>query len=142
MQPYILPAVAIAAPWLTSRIIKFILDARSNEKKTSLDYIFHDGGMPSNHTALVMGLTTTAFLETGFSLMFMAVGVFAFIVAHDAMKIRYEAGRHAALLNEIYSKKKGFEKLNTRLGHTFNEVFIGGLIGVIMPIIIYSLAAV
>jgi uncharacterized protein len=137
----ILPLVAITAPWVASRIVKLIIDSKSGSAKASTDYIFKDGGMPSNHTALVFGLATTILLEDGISLLFMASAILAFIVAHDAMKIRREAGKHATLLNELFSRRKSFEKLNERLGHNFKEVLAGAALGIALPAVIYILAA-
>ncbi|XP_047082512.1 uncharacterized protein LOC124693100 [Lolium rigidum] len=62
------------------------------------------GGMPSTHSAAVVAVTTSLALERGFadSIFGMSV-VFASIVMYDAQGVRREVGKHARLLNKLWT---------------------------------------
>jgi uncharacterized protein len=135
----LLPFAAIAAAWITSRLIKFFLDIKSG-KAVRMHSLVWDGGMPSNHAAMVSGLATTALLETGLGFEFLISLVLAFIVCHDAVKLRNQAGMHAMLLNKMNLKTKDYVRLEERLGHSMVQVMVGVLIGVVVPLIVYRLA--
>ncbi len=67
------------------------------------------GGMPSSHSASVTGLTTSIAYETGLnSPIFAVAAMFSFIVMYDASGVRYQAGQHAAILNQL---RKDFQTL-------------------------------
>lgn len=65
------------------------------------------GGMPSTHSAAVVAVTTSLGLERGFadSIFGMSV-VFAAIVMYDAQGVRREVGKHARLLNKLWTLKE------------------------------------
>ena len=113
------------------------------------------GGMPSSHTASVAGLTTAIAYEAGLdSPLFAVSAMFSFIVMYDASGVRFQAGKHAAILNELrkdvhtlirdmkdWPKKRNDEKLEelkTLLGHKRSEVFFGALTGIFIAIITYQ----
>lgn len=113
------------------------------------------GGMPSSHSAAVTSLALSIGFETGFSSPIFAVAaMFASIVMYDASHVRFEAGQHAAILNEIrhdlqlfykeikrwpeMNDQEKIEDLKTLLGHKKSEVFIGGLSGILLAVIVYS----
>ncbi len=67
------------------------------------------GGMPSSHSASVTGLTTSIAYEAGLnSPVFAVAAMFSFIVMYDASGVRYQAGQHAVVLNQL---RKDFETL-------------------------------
>lgn len=108
--------------------------------------IMSTGGMPSSHTALVTTLTTTLGLIYGFTSVEFAMSfVFSAVIIHDAMGIRYEAGKHASVLNRIakdveYIMKREDhydERFKELLGHKPIEVFIGFLLGIAVGLIGY-----
>ena len=114
------------------------------------------GGMPSSHSAAVTSLATAVGFETGFnSTIFAVAAMFAAIVMYDASGIRYQAGQHAAALNEIrrdlqvffrdikrwpdMNEEEKIEELKTLLGHKRSEVLAGALAGIVFSCAIYSL---
>lgn len=113
------------------------------------------GGMPSSHSAAAMGLTTSIAYETGLdSPMFAIAAMFSLIVMYDASGIRYQAGQHATILNQLRKdfhillrdrkvspqteKQEKIAELKTLLGHKRSEVFFGALTGIFIATIIYQ----
>lgn len=111
--------------------------------------------MPSSHSAAVTSVATAVGFETGFdSPIFAVAAMLAGIVMYDASHVRFQAGQHAAVLNEIrhdlqlfftemkrwpeMNEQEKIEDLKTLLGHKKSEVFIGGLAGIILSVIVYS----
>jgi len=95
------------------------------------------GGMPSSHSAGVMGLSTTVGLIKGFSSVEFAIALgYAFIVMYDAAGVRRAAGKQAACLNKIimdlYKQdlQEAGGRLKELLGHTPMQVFAGALFGI------------
>lgn len=112
------------------------------------------GGMPSSHSAAVTALCTSIGFEEGLdSTMFAVSTIFAVIVMFDATGVRFQAGQHAILINELrrdfqtfieHSKdwahlknEEKLKELKTLLGHKPSEVFMGALTGIILANIIY-----
>lgn len=122
------------------------------EKRFAWEYFFNNGGMPSSHTATIGAMLTSLGIlqfriEGGLMYEFAVAVVFSFIVVFDAMGVRYEAGKHARLLNEIMEnetnamrEKVGFnpetDVLKEKLGHKPFEVLVGGILGCIIGIAI------
>ena len=101
------------------------------------------GGMPSSHSATVTALTASIAITQGVGSVAFAVSlVFAFIVMHDAMGIRQEAGKQAEVINEwskilsdihedgVFSQ----EHLKPMLGHSFSQVVAGLVFGLLVGI--------
>ena len=64
--------------------------------------IVGSGGMPSSHTALVVGLCTSIGLKEGMqSSIFALCLVFSLVVMYDATGVRLHAGRQAEVLNQL-----------------------------------------
>lgn len=102
------------------------------------------GGMPSSHSAGVMGLSTAVGLINGFDSITFAIALgFACIVMYDAAGVRRAAGKQAACLNRIIMDvyKQDLEeaggKLKELLGHTPIQVFVGAAYGVIYAFIVH-----
>ncbi|WP_068985311.1 MULTISPECIES: divergent PAP2 family protein [Lysinibacillus] len=124
-------------------------------RKMNWGLITSTGGMPSSHSASVTGLTTSIAYETGLdSPIFAVAAMFSFIVMYDASGVRYQAGQHAAVLNQLrkdfqillhdFKKwpqmdgQEKMEELKTLLGHKRSEVFFGALTGIFIAIITYQ----
>jgi uncharacterized protein len=132
---------AISA-WFVAQVLKTVVFAVM-ERRVNWRKLVDTGGLPSAHSALVVGLTTGIGLYEGWrSTAFAISSVFALIVMYDAIGIRQEAGKHADLLNEllriavirdVYQQR---EELKELLGHTPLEVFAGALIGVMMALFV------
>ncbi len=66
------------------------------------------GGMPSSHTALVVALVTELCLREGARDPILGIGVFvALVVMYDAAGVRWQTGRHAAVLNRMLHDLQG-----------------------------------
>lgn len=106
------------------------------------------GGMPSSHSAGVVGLSTAVGLIKGFSSIEFAIAIgYAFIVMYDAAGIRRAAGKQAACLNKIiidlYKQdlQEAGGKLKELLGHTPLQVFVGAIFGVLYAYYIHMTLA-
>ena len=118
-------------------------------KKLRLDMWISTGGMPSSHSALVTSLFVSILLFTlesgnpGDAYYVPIALVLALVVVHDSMGIRYEASKHAQILNklikdlgEVKKKELGYEKdLKEYLGHRPIEAMCGVIFGIALGII-------
>ena len=127
--------VGLAAA-LIAQILKFIIFT-IRTRKINFKIFTTTGGMPSSHSAGVMGLATSIGLIDGFNSTLFAVAIgFAMITMYDAAGVRRAAGKTAACLNrmmEDYYKhdvQAIGEKLKELLGHTPFEVYMGALLGI------------
>jgi len=115
-------------------------------QRVDFSYLASTGGMPSAHAATVSGLATSVGLSVGFGIpLFVIALVFAAIAMFDASTVRRAAGLQARLLNEIIDevfKEHRFSerKLVELLGHTRLEVFLGMIMGVLVALIVNSVA--
>lgn len=148
------PLIAAFLGVIIAQLIKIPIDfATSREWKWNL--MFSTGGMPSSHSAAVTALATSIGLEEGFQSSFFAIStVVAIIVMYDAAGVRRHAGKHAAVLNQLLedfqhiiaemkslrvrAKKEKREKLKELLGHQPVEVFMGGLLGIVIAVMMYT----
>ncbi len=131
---------------ITAQVIKSIVFLII-KRKLDVRLFTTTGGMPSSHSAGVMGLSTAVGLITGFNSVEFAIALgFACIVMYDAAGVRRAAGKQAACLNRIIMDvyKQDLEeaggKLKELLGHTPIQVFVGAAYGIIYALIVhYSL---
>lgn len=124
-------------------------------RKLDWRLITSTGSMPSSHSAAVTALTTAIAYESGLaSPLFAVSAIFAVIVMFDATGIRYQAGQHAIIINQMRidfekfiheakdwpekDEEEKIEELKTLLGHKPSEVFVGGLLGVLNAMMIYT----
>jgi uncharacterized protein len=138
------PLMSAFAAWLVAQVLKTLIFAYL-ERKVNWRRMVETGGLPSAHSALVVGLATGVGLNDGWHSTSFAISlVYALVVMYDAIGIRREAGKHADLLNEllmisvIKDLYKQREKLKELLGHSPVEVFAGALIGVLMGLFVNS----
>ena len=131
--------------WFMAQVFKTINNVIITGK-FSIERLFGDGGMPSGHSATVMSVAVATGLYEGFdSAVFAVAMIVAIVVMHDAMNVRYQAGKQAELLNvmaEMFEKVTGTdlpneEKLKELLGHTPLQVAAGCLLGAVTAIIMY-----
>ena len=130
--------------WLCAQILKTITHLIIN-KKFVWERLVGDGGMPSAHSATVCALAGTTFLHCGpASPEFAIAAIFAIIVMHDAMGVRFETGKQAKILNEMMDIFKSMgnstltaeEKLKEFVGHTKLQVAMGALLGIVIAVIL------
>lgn len=131
--------------WFLAQVFKCISNLILT-KKFSIERLFGDGGMPSGHSATVVSVAVATGLYEGFDTAVFAVAmILAIVVMHDAMNVRYQAGKQAALLNvmaETFEKLTGEdlpneEKLKELLGHTPLQVAAGFVLGVCTAVGMY-----
>ncbi|MFA7284662.1 MAG: divergent PAP2 family protein [Candidatus Absconditabacterales bacterium] len=127
-------------------IIDFVL-----EKTIKLDYLWRSGGFPSVHGAVIGSLCALTAAVSGFDSIEFAICIgIGILIRYDAVNIRQEAGKHAMVLNEMRKEigelrielgeithvKKNFKLLKERLGHTFEELIGGIIIGILLTLVI------
>lgn len=124
------------ASWVIAQVAKLFTGVFKERKWTLRAMIFGSGGMPSAHTATVIGLTTALLVTegTGSPLPIIA-GILAIIIMTDAMAVRLESGRHSRFLNRMVDEGRepapdDGKRFQTLLGHTFAQVAVGFAIGV------------
>jgi acid phosphatase family membrane protein YuiD len=123
--------------WALAQGIKVTRDS-IRRRRVYLRGLAEMGGMPSSHTAMVMGLTTAIGRFAGVrSAAFAVALIFSFVVMYDAAGVRRAAGRQAALLNrlvdDLFSQRGVREdQLRELLGHTPVEVLVGAVLGVVV----------
>ena len=130
--------VSAVLAWLTAQIIKMVI-CRMHGKQVTLHVAIGTGGMPSSHSAFVCATAFSCGLVCGFDSVAFALGVaLAAVVVYDALGIRWEAGRHAAAINQINNQLKvsDIPPLDTSLGHRPLEVLCGGLLGIGMATLV------
>lgn len=115
-------------------------------KKINFKIFTTTGGMPSSHSAGVVGLTAGAALVAGMdSVVFAIAAGFSIVVMQDAAGLRRAAGKTAATLNRLVkemeehtNETKPYEVLKELLGHTPKEVFFGAIFGTIIALFVHS----
>lgn len=105
-------------------------------KKFNFKILTTTGGMPSSHSAGVIGMAATVGIIEGYSSILFAITFgYSLVVMYDAAGVRRSAGKIAAVLNrikeDIYAHNPALigEKLKELLGHTPFEVFVGAILG-------------
>ncbi|USN53544.1 MAG: divergent PAP2 family protein [Candidatus Nomurabacteria bacterium] len=132
-------AAIIAA--CSAQVLKFLLSIWT-ERRCDWSRLCETGGMPSAHTAGVVALAISVGRLQGWaSVAFAITAVFAYIVIYDATNVRRAAGQHAHLLNqlvveleELFSGDFQPEQLKTLLGHSYPQVFFGGVVGAVISL--------
>ncbi len=119
-----------------AQVIKFFIFTIKS-RKVNFKIFTTTGGMPSSHSAGVMGLATAVGLIEGFDSVLFAMSVgFALITMYDAAGVRRAAGKTAACLNRMMDDFYKHDvqaiggKLKELLGHTPFEVIMGALFGI------------
>jgi acid phosphatase family membrane protein YuiD len=98
------------------------------------------GGMPSSHSALVVGATLACGLYYGFDSPLFALGVaFSMIVIYDAANVRRQAGIHAQRINFLFEQLLSGHMVDEKqlrevLGHTPLEVGGGAVLGIVVSV--------
>jgi acid phosphatase family membrane protein YuiD len=137
LKYFLAPLVA----WSIAQAAKVILTS-VRQRRLNLRVLAETGGMPSSHSAIVMGLTTAVGKYSGVTSASFAIAlIFSFVVMYDAAGLRRAAGRQAAILNRLVEDlvhMRGVEeqKLRELLGHTPVEVLVGAVLGVAVGLIL------
>jgi uncharacterized protein len=127
--------------WTIAQVAKVILSS-VRHRRLDLRVLAETGGMPSSHSAIVMGLTASVGKYSGLSSAAFAIAlIFSFVVMYDAAGLRRAAGRQAAILNRLVEDlvhMRGIQekKLRELLGHTPFEVLVGAAVGIAVGMIL------
>ena len=123
--------------WILAQIIKVFTGVFKLQSFSVRALLFGTGGMPSSHSAAVMGLCTACAVTEGFASPLFAVTVLlAIVVMIDATGVRQETGKQSRALNQILEElfsdtpDKIEMHLKELIGHTPLQVFFGALTGV------------
>jgi len=125
--------------WVIAQIAKVTLTS-VRERRLNLRVLAETGGMPSSHSAIVMGLTAAIGKYAGLTSAPFAIAlIFTFVVMYDAAGLRRAAGRQAEVLNRLVEDlvhMRGVQEARLRelLGHTPFEVLVGAVIGLAVGI--------
>ncbi|MCF0131557.1 MAG: divergent PAP2 family protein [Pseudobutyrivibrio sp.] len=127
--------LAPAAGWFFAQLLKIILDTIKNGFNP--DRLTGSGGMPSSHSATVMGLLVSATTNYGpSSSEFVFAFFLAVIVIYDAAGVRLETQRQGRALNNLNREREDEGKepliervLREKMGHTVPEILVGMIIG-------------
>lgn len=128
---------------LIAQVLKFIIFTIKSQK-INFKIFTTTGGMPSSHSAAVMGLATTVGIINGFDSVSFAIAIgFALITMYDAAGVRRAAGKTAACLNRMMDDFYHHDvqaiggKLKELLGHTPFEVIVGAVLGMFLAYYIH-----
>lgn len=126
--------------WVAAQTIKMVRSA-CKTGRLDFEYLVSTGGMPSAHSAMVMGLATSLGLTLGFGSPIAMLGIgLAAITTFDAATVRHAAGEQAKVLNRIVAEVKALQfhpkRLKELLGHTRKEVLWGMVTGVCVAVVV------
>ena len=133
--------VASFLAWAIAQLSKTVYEL-IRYRELRLSRLVSAGGMPSSHSALVMGLATATGRIAGLESASFAISlVLAVIVMYDAAGVRRAVSIQARILNqmidEAFQGKPFAEKrLRELIGHTPTQVIVGGLLGIGVALII------
>lgn len=128
--------------WFIAQFLKIVVTLLQ-EHRLDLRKLWASGGMPSSHSSFVMALATSVGQLYGFDSVYFSIAmVLSFIVMYDAANVRLEAGKQAAVINQIIEVLENpdlnpEERLKEILGHTPIQVLAGGILGVVVAILCF-----
>jgi len=131
------------AAGLIAQTIKLFIN--SNKKGFKFKNILAYSGMPSGHSAMVISLVTSIYIQDGIHSSSLAVSaILAIVVIRDAVGIRKYLGRHGETLNILVEDleddnvlEHNYPHLLEKIGHTPLQVLAGSIIGVLTSILFY-----
>jgi hypothetical protein len=137
--------IAPLAGWVAAQILKTLINLLIN-RELNPERLIGSGGMPSSHSATVVGLMyATAYCRGIDGFEFPLATTLAIIVMYDAMNVRMETGKQAVILNfflkneEVTNLLKEAEIgdwpkiiLKEYVGHTPAQVLGGILVGILV----------
>ncbi|MGI9616390.1 MAG: divergent PAP2 family protein [Acidimicrobiales bacterium] len=123
--------------WLVAGSAKFAINTL-RAGKPAFGLIGY-GGMPSNHTAIVVSAAALIGLREGVEHPALAVAVaLAMIVIIDARSLRIKVGHHAAAINRLRLDEDVDPPLRERMGHTRAEVAGGIVTGALVALVMHG----
>ena len=134
--------VASLLSGLIAQFLKVIVGLKQT-KRFRIERLFDTGGMPSSHTATVTTLTIGVAIYAGISsAMFSVALIFSMYIIFEAAGLRQEVGKQARVLNELIDDLLETHHLNTSrlkelVGHTWAEVSVGFVVGLVVALVAY-----
>lgn len=134
--------ISVACAWILAQIIKVFTGYFRQDEFSFIKFFSGTGGMPSAHSATVTSLVISSAWQFGFGSFQFAISVLlATIVMSDATGVRFETGKQAKIINQIVLELfsgKGDTTANLKelIGHTPFQVFVGAVLGVIVPVVL------
>ena len=128
--------MSAVAGWFIAQILKVFTGIFRLRDFSIRAMMFGTGGMPSSHSASVVGLATSVAVKHGFgSPVFAVAALLCIIVMNDAVGVRRETGKQSKALNlilkDLFSESKNVVDKNFRelIGHTPLQVVCGAITG-------------
>lgn len=134
--------IASLASGLFAQFLKVVVGL-IRTRRLRLERFFDTGGMPSSHTALVTTLTIGVGLHSGMtSAVFSITLIFGMYVVFEAAGLRQEVGKQARVLNELVDEVRvthhlSRARLKELVGHTWWEVTVGFVVGVLVALVAF-----
>jgi len=130
--------------WFTAQILKIFTRGFKHKKFDIPNILFGTGGMPSSHTSAVISMAVaTAVVFSPASFEFAIAGVLSMIVMRDAMGVRREVSKQAAIINKLVidvinaeSEENREKRLKELVGHTPLQVWAGCAVGIVVPLLL------
>lgn len=122
-------AVTPFLAWLVAGVSKFVINS-VKARQLAFGLIGY-GGLPSNHSAIVISMTTLVGLKEGIGHPAFGVAItLAFVVILDASSLRRQVGKQAAAINKLAEGVSDHRVLRERMGHTRLEIAAGIAVGI------------
>ena len=140
LHNYVLIAALVA--WAIAQSLKVPIEYLQT-RKWNWALLIQAGGMPSSHSALVVGTAHASGLSVGFgSALFALAFAVTMIVIYDATGIRRQAGKHAEKINLMINDLAAGnplkqDQLAEVLGHTPAEALGGIILGLLVAQLIW-----
>lgn len=138
LSPYL---IALTGAWIIAQGAKILIASVQNKGAFNLRLLYSSGNMPSAHTAAAVALVVIIGLRDGIdSAVFGLAVLFAAIVMYDAVMVRRSSGEQGAAIQAIIKETKSKANLpRAAKGHQPIEVFVGGLIGIGVGLLVFLL---
>jgi acid phosphatase family membrane protein YuiD len=136
--------IAALIAWGIAQVIKVPIEYLETHR-WNWSLFLQAGGMPSSHSALIVGITHGIGLSMGFdSPLFALSFAMCMVIIYDATGIRRQAGKHAELINAMINDLTSGhplkeEQLREVLGHTPLQVLAGIALGLIVAQVTWML---
>ena len=134
------PLMSALVGWFFAQICKVFTGMFRERNFDVITALFGTGGMPSSHSAAVCALAMSSAIAYGLqSFEFAVTVVLALIVMRDASGVRRSAGEQAKIINRMIKtlSQGGTIDFNSDIkeiiGHTPFQVFVGAVIGAVIP---------
>jgi len=129
--------LSIVVTWMVVNILKPIIKS-IRAGKFEKRFLLEEGGMPSGHTSWVAPLSTSLYLETGFSYLFVISVILTLNVVYDAVHVRPKLGKIARAVNKLNNGKEGTVRLEETMGHSPAQVIVSLVLSVLIPLVLYE----